>query len=96
MMVEVEQVFVGILSVEVSVELVNIVDWLVDIKIEFFKCQVCEDVKNGVICVNGEKVIDFEVIFDFIVKFDGKYVVIWCGKKNYILVKVYVQVFLRI
>ena len=86
---EVEQAFAGTPSVEVSAEPANIVDWLVDTKIEPSKRQAREDVKNGAIRVNGEKVTDLEATLDPTAKFDGKYVVIRRGKKNYTLAKVH-------
>jgi tyrosyl-tRNA synthetase len=85
---EVEQAFAGTPSVEVSAEPANLVDWLVATKIEPSKRQAREDVKNGAIRVNGEKVTDIEATLDPTAKFDGKYVVVRRGKKNYTLAKV--------
>lgn len=85
---EVEQAFAGTPSVAVSAEPKNIIDWLVDTKIEPSKRQAREDVKNGAIRVNGEKVTDEGANINPADHFDGKYVIVRRGKKNYTLAKV--------
>ena len=85
---EVEQAFAVTPSVAVSAEQKNIIDWLVDTKIEPSKRQAREDVKNGAIRVNGEKVTDEAATINPADHFDGKYVIIRRGKKNYTLAKV--------
>ena len=66
----------------------NIVDFLVNTKIESSKRQAREDVVNGAIYVNGEREqsVDFEV--DPAKAFDGKYVIIRKGKRKYTLVTI--------
>ena len=85
---EVEQAFQSTPSVDVSADAANIVDWLVDTKIEPSKRQAREDVKNGAITVNGEKVTDVDADINPADHFDGKYVVVRRGKKHYTLAKV--------
>lgn len=85
---QVEQVFGKMPSVEVSREKQNLVIWLVDNGIEPSRRQAREDVKNGAIRVNGERIQDLEYEFDPTAAFDGKYVVIRRGKKKYFLAKV--------
>ena len=85
---QVEQVFGKMPSVEVSREKQNFVIWLVDNGIEPSRRQAREDVKNGAIRVNGERIQDLEYEIDPTAAFDGKYVVIRRGKKKYFLVKV--------
>ena len=85
---QVEQVFGKMPSVEVSREKQNLVIWLVDNGIEPSRRQAREDVKNGAIRVNGERIQDLEYELDPTAAFDGKYVVIRRGKKNYFLAKV--------
>jgi len=85
---QVEQVFGKMPSVEVSREKQNLVIWLVDNGIEPSRRQAREDVKNGAIRVNGERIQDLEYELDPTAAFDGKYVVIRRGKKKYFLVKV--------
>lgn len=85
---QVEQVFGKMPSVEVSREKQNLVIWLVDNGIEPSRRQAREDVKNGAIRVNGERIQDLEYELNPTAAFDGKYVVIRRGKKKYFLVKV--------
>lgn len=85
---QVEQVFGKMPSVEVSREKQNLVIWLVDNGIEPSRRQAREDVKNGAIRVNGERIQDPEYELDPTAVFDGKYVVIRRGKKKYFLAKV--------
>ncbi|MBM6727815.1 tyrosine--tRNA ligase [Limosilactobacillus ingluviei] len=85
---EVEQAFAGTPSVTVSANEANIIDWLVDTKIEPSKRQAREDVKNGAIRINGAKVTDESATINPADHFDGKYVIVRRGKKNYTLAKV--------
>ena len=85
---QVEQVFGKMPSVEVSREKQNLVIWLVDNGIEPSRRQAREDVKNGAIRVNGERIQELEYELDPTAAFDGKYVVIRRGKKKYFLAKV--------
>lgn len=66
----------------------NIVDFLVDTKIESSKRQAREDVESGAIYINGdrEQSVDFEV--DPAKAFDGKYVIVRKGKRKYTLVNI--------
>ena len=85
---QVEQVFGKMPSVEVSREKQNLVIWLVNNGIEPSRRQAREDVKNGAIRVNGERIQDLDYELDPTAAFDGKYVVIRRGKKKYFLAKV--------
>lgn len=85
---ELKQAFEKVPSVEISAEPVNIIDWLVDTDIEPSKRQAREDVKNGAITINGERVTDESADVDPSSHFDGKYVVARKGKRNYFLAKV--------
>ncbi|WEV50859.1 tyrosine--tRNA ligase [Lactobacillus sp. ESL0731] len=66
----------------------NIVDFLVETKVEDSKRQAREDIKNGAIYINGdrEQSVDFDV--DPGKAFDGKYVIVRKGKKKYTLVTI--------
>ncbi|BDR61031.1 tyrosine--tRNA ligase [Lactobacillus xylocopicola] len=66
----------------------NIIDFLVDTKVEPSKRQAREDVQNGAIYINGEcqQSVDFEV--DPSKAFDGKYVIVRKGKRKYTLVSI--------
>lgn len=85
---ELQQAFEKVPSIKISNTSTNIVDWLVDSKIETSKRQAREDVKNGAITINGEKVTDLDFVVDPSANFDGKYVVARKGKRNYFLAKV--------
>lgn len=86
---EIEQGFKNMPTVEVSAEPLNIVQWLVDTtKIESSRRQAREDIKNGAIRINGEKVQDVDFMIDPSVKFDGRFVIVRRGKKRYFLARV--------
>lgn len=85
---QVEQAFGKMPSVAVTAEPMNIVDWLVEYGIEQSKRRAREDVTNGAITVNGERIRDVEYVLDPKNAFDGKYVVLRKGKRKYTLAKV--------
>ena len=85
---QIEQGLKNAPSAEAGSEKKNLVDFLVDTKIEPSKRQAREDIKNGAIYVNGdrEQSVDFDV--DPSSAFDGKYVIIRKGKRKYTLVTI--------
>lgn len=85
---QVEQAFGKMPSVAVTAEPMNIVDWLVEYGIEQSKRRAREDVTNGAITVNGERIRDVGYVLDPKSAFDGKYVVLRKGKRKYTLAKV--------
>lgn len=76
------------LSIDVSSSPANIVDWLTDNGIEPSKRQAREDVANGAMWINGERVTDLDALVEPSANFDGKYIVVRKGKKKYFLAKV--------
>lgn len=66
----------------------KLVDFLVDAKIESSKRQAREDIKNGAIYINGDRVQDVDFVVDPAAAFDGKFVIVRKGKKKYTLVHV--------
>ncbi|AOO75680.1 tyrosine--tRNA ligase [Latilactobacillus curvatus] len=86
--VEAEQAFGKAPSVEISKEAKNIVDFLVDTGIESSKRQAREDVQNGAITINGDRIQETDAMIDPMTSFDGKFVIIRRGKKNYFLARV--------
>lgn len=84
---EIEQGFKEMPTFEATKESKNIVDWLVDLGIEPSKRQAREDITNGAISMNGERVSDLglEVTADLAI--GGRFIIIRKGKKNYSLVK---------
>nr|WP_276531996.1 tyrosine--tRNA ligase [Brevibacillus invocatus] len=85
---EIEQGFKEMPTFEATKESKNIVDWLVDLGIEPSKRQAREDITNGAISMNGERVSDLglEVTADLAI--GGRFIIIRKGKKNYSLVKI--------
>ena len=61
---------------------------MVSTKIEPSKRQAREDVSNGAISINGDRVTDLNFVIDPSKEFDCKFLVIRKGKKNYFLAKV--------
>ena len=85
---EIAQGFGKMPNVEISSNPENIVELLVSTKIEPSKRQAREDVSNGAISINGDRVTDLNFVINPSDAFDGKFVVIRKGKKNYFLAKV--------
>lgn len=86
---EIEQGFKNMPSVDVENKKENIVLWLVDTtKIEASRRQAREDIQNGAIRINGEKVTDVDAEIDPSSNFDGKFVIVRRGKKKYFLARV--------
>lgn len=85
---QIEQALKNAPSAEATHEAKNIVEFLVETKIEPSKRQAREDVKNGAIYVNGERQNDIDFIIEPDSDFDGKYVIIRKGKRKYTLVKI--------
>lgn len=84
---EIEQGFKEMPTFEATKETKNIVDWLVDLGIEPSKRQAREDITKGAISMNGERVQDIEMNVTVDNSFDGRFIIIRKGKKNYSLVK---------
>lgn len=85
---QIEQAFSKVPSVESKKIDEDIVDWLVDNEIVESKRQAREDVTNGAISVNGDKITDTDFKVSKESSFGGKYIVVRRGKKNYTLVKI--------
>ncbi|MFS7401482.1 tyrosine--tRNA ligase [Carnobacterium maltaromaticum] len=84
---EIEEGFKNMPTFEAPKEEKNIVDWLVELGIEPSKRQAREDITNGAISMNGEKVLSLEAIVSPSNSFDERFILIRKGKKNYSLVK---------
>ena len=84
---EMKVAFSGVPSVEVAKEDANIVDLLVEAKISSSKRQAREDVTNGAISVNGEKVKELEYTIDAKDRLEDAFTIIRRGKKKYFMVK---------
>ncbi|HDX9591404.1 TPA: tyrosine--tRNA ligase [Bacillus pseudomycoides] len=84
---EIEQGFKDMPTFSATKETKNIVEWLVDLGIEPSRRQAREDIKNGAILMNGDKVTDVNTDVTVENSFDGRFIIIRKGKKNYSLVK---------
>ena len=84
---EIEQGFKNMPTFHASKESKNIVDWLVELGIEPSKRQAREDINSGAISMNGDKVTDVNTDVTAENSFDGRFIIIRKGKKNYSLVK---------
>lgn len=73
-------------NVTISKETMNIVDWLVETKIESSKRQAREDVTNGAISINGEKIKDITTEISADLSIEEKFIIVRKGKKNYTLI----------
>lgn len=85
---EIQEAFGKVPNVEVSSEPKNIIEWLVDTKIEPSKRQAREDVINGAITVNGDRITDVDAYINPADHFAGKFIVVRKGKKKYFLARV--------
>lgn len=65
----------------------ELVTWLVDLGIEPSRRQSREDVQNGAISINGEKVTDLDFVMTREHSFDQRFIIVRRGKKKYFLVK---------
>ena len=75
-------------TVEVTAEPKDVVNWLVDAGICNSKRQAREDVTNGAITINDEKVTDLAALVQPHKNSQGKFVVVRKGKKKYTLAKI--------
>ncbi|MBO0476700.1 tyrosine--tRNA ligase [Vagococcus sp. DIV0080] len=74
-------------SSTISKEPLNLIDWLVETGIEPSKRQAREDVTNGAISLNGDKVTDTELEVTPLLAIDDTYIIVRKGKKNDTLVQ---------
>ena len=65
----------------------ELVSWLVDLGIEPSRRQSREDIQNGAISINGEKVTDLAFVITAENSFEGRFILVRRGKKKYFLVK---------
>ncbi|WP_334328831.1 tyrosine--tRNA ligase [Companilactobacillus sp. HBUAS59699] len=85
---EVAQAFHGVPSEEIPSDEINLVDLLIAANVDKSKRQAREDIQNGAIRINGERLTDTTTMIDPKDSFDGKYIVIRRGKKKYFLAKI--------
>ncbi|WP_147532640.1 tyrosine--tRNA ligase [Bacillus marasmi] len=85
---EIKQGFKDVPSFDVddSKEL-GLVDLLVDAKISPSKRQAREDISNGAVSVNGERITDTAYVLSEADRIEGQFTIIRRGKKKYTLIK---------
>lgn len=84
---EIEQGFKDVPSYENIDAITNLVELLVQANISPSKRQAREDIKNGAIYINGERITDIQYELATTDKIEGKYTIIRRGKKKYFLIK---------
>ena len=77
----------GMPKAQLPKEDINIVDFLVESGVVTSKRQAREDVNNGAISINGEKVTDLAFTIDNSSRLEDSFTVVRRGKKNYKLVE---------
>ncbi|MEK4255005.1 tyrosine--tRNA ligase [Ureibacillus sp. FSL K6-2830] len=84
---EMRDAFKDVPTAEIAKEDKNIVDLLVEANISPSKRQAREDVANGAISINGDKVTDVNYIVGSKDRLDDEFTIIRRGKKKYHMVK---------
>ncbi|KEZ51357.1 tyrosine--tRNA ligase [Metabacillus indicus] len=84
---EIEQGFKDVPAFTVEENEIGLVDLLVSAKISPSKRQAREDVSNGAVYINGERVQETDKVLGAEDRIDGKFTVIRRGKKKYTLIQ---------
>lgn len=84
---EMKEVFKDVPSIEMAKEDKNIVDLIVEGAISSSKRQAREDVTNGAISINGEKITDVGYMISASDRLDDSFAIVRRGKKKYHMVK---------
>ncbi|RIU89750.1 tyrosine--tRNA ligase [Oceanobacillus picturae] len=85
--VEIKQGFKDVPTHERAKEEVGLIDLLVEAKISSSKRQAREDIQNGAIYVNGERVQDLQHIIGQEDRIEDEFTIIRRGKKKYTLIR---------
>ena len=84
---EMKDAFKDVPTAELPKEDKNIIDVLIEAGVSSSKRQAREDVTNGAISVNGEKVTDLEYVVDAKDRLEDSFTIIRRGKKKYHMVR---------
>ncbi|GAB3792028.1 tyrosine--tRNA ligase [Virgibacillus kimchii] len=84
---EIEQGFKDVPSYETGKEDIGLIDLLVNASISSSKRQAREDISNGAIYINGERVQDLKYTVDEKDRLEDKFTLIRRGKKKYTLIR---------
>lgn len=77
----------GMPKAELEKAELNIVDFLIESKVVTSKRQAREDVNNGAIYINGDRITDLDYVVDDKARLEDSFTVVRRGKKNYKLVQ---------
>lgn len=84
---EMKDAFKDVPSVEMTKDEKSIVDFIVEATVSPSKRQGREDVTNGAISINGEKVTDVAYVVSGADRLEDEFMIIRRGKKNYKMIK---------
>lgn len=84
---ELSQAVKGMPKAQIEKKEYNIVDFLIESKLVSSKRQAREDINNGAIYVNGDKITDLDYIVAEKDRLEEQYTVLRRGKKKYLLVE---------
>ncbi|SER91513.1 tyrosine--tRNA ligase [Psychrobacillus sp. OK032] len=84
---EMKDAFKDVPSVEMSKEEKGIVEFIVEASVSPSKRQAREDVTNGAISINGEKVTDVAYVVGKADRLEDEFMIVRRGKKNYKMIK---------
>ncbi|AMB99534.1 tyrosine--tRNA ligase [Aerococcus urinaehominis] len=84
---QIDQAFGNMPGATMPAEPANLAVFLVDAGVEPSRRQSREDIKNGAITINGDKMTDLDYEISPADAIEGKYLVVRRGKKKYFLVK---------
>ena len=84
---EILEGFKDVPSTKIEEADIHLVDLLIEAKIAPSKRQAREDITNGAIYINGERVQDLDKVISNEDKIDGQFTVVRRGKKKYFLIR---------
>ena len=84
---EIKQGFKDVPSFDASAEELGLVDLLVNAKISPSKRQAREDITNGAVSINGDRITDSAYVLGEADRIEGQFTIIRRGKKKYTLIK---------
>lgn len=84
---EIEQGFKDVPSKTLAKEEIGLVDLLVNAQISSSKRQAREDIQNGAIYINGERIQELDKVMSEMDRIDNRFTIIRRGKKKYFLIR---------
>ncbi|MFC3040140.1 tyrosine--tRNA ligase [Virgibacillus xinjiangensis] len=84
---DIKQGFKDVPTYQTAKEEIGLIDLLVESSISSSKRQAREDIKNGAIYINGERVQDLQYVLTEDDRIEGQFTIIRRGKKKYTLIR---------